>query len=331
MRGLFNNDDSLVRLSEVKARKIRWLWRGRIPLSKVTLMEGDPGIGKSWITHALAAAVSQGRSLADYKTLANPRNVLIFSAEDDPADTLKPRLAGLEANCRRIFAESIGSWNGLNFSRMGLSDLEQRITEHRAKLVIIDPLFAYAAGIDIYRPNSARAMMAGLARIAAERRCAILCIRHLGKAQKSKAIYRGLASIDFTASCRSVLLVGCNPKNKSERAVVHLKCNLGPLAPSLGYVIVDNELNFTGESDLTAEDLSAPEKKAEKPKDVARDFLENTLDGKPIRQKWLFKRARNAGISESTLRRAALELGVKKKRKGGVAGAGYWVWRLPGG
>ena len=330
MRGLWN-DDSLVRLSDVKAEKVHWLWEERIPLSKVTLMEGDPGIGKSWITHALAAAVSRGSSLADYKTLAKPRNVLIYSAEDDPADTIKPRLAGLEANCRRIFAEPIGSRNGLNFSPMGLTDLKGRIMEYRAKLVIIDPLFAYAAGIDIYRPNSAREMMTGLARIAAGCRCAILCIRHLAKGQRSKAIYRGLASIDFTAACRSVLLVGCSPKNKSERAVVHLKCNLAPLAPSLGYVIVDGELHFTGESDLTAEDLSAAEKKAKKPKDIARDFLENMLDGKPIRQKWLFKRARNAGISESTLRRAAKELQVEKNRKGGAAGKGWWMWRLPDG
>jgi len=332
MRGLFNNDDSLICLSDVKAERVHWLWEERIPQSMVTILAGDMGMCKTWITCALTAAVSRGRRLAECKTLSKPANVLLYSAEDSIPITLKPRLVGCNANCKRVFTYPFGARDDLNFSPFGMTDFKQQIVKLRAKLVVIDPLLAYTSGMDSYRPNDVRAIMSPLMSIADECSCAIVCTHHLNKGKHAKAIYRLIASGQFPAAARSVLLVGKNPRDPIQYGIAHIKCNVSALAPTLGYVIVDGQLEFTGESDLTADDLLAAESKTKRPKDIAHDLLIEVLDGgKPMRQKRLFKKAKDAGISESTLRRVAKDLGVKKKRKGGLAGAGYWVWRLPGG
>jgi len=331
MRGLWN-DDSLVCLSDVKEQKVHWLWEERIPLSMVTILAGDMGMCKTWITCALGAAVSRGRPLAECKTLSKPANVLLFSAEDSISITLKPRLVGCKADCKRVFVQPFGARDDLNFSRFGMTDLKRQIVKLQAKLVVIDPLLAYTSGKDSYRPGDVREIMSPLMSIADECSCAILSTHHLNKGKHAKAIYRLIASGQFPAAARSVLLVGKNPHDPLQYGIAHIKCNLSALAPTLGYTIVDGQLEFTGESDLTADDLLAAESKTKRPKDFAHDFLNEVLDGgKPMRQKKLFKKASAAGISESTLRRAAKDLGVKKKRKGGVAGKGYWVWRLPSG
>ncbi|MCH7681797.1 AAA family ATPase, partial [candidate division KSB1 bacterium] len=226
-----NSDIQLVNLSTVQSEKVEFLWHPRIPLGKVTLIEGDPGVGKSWLTVAIATAVSLGRGLPDCES-CEPGNVLILSAEDGLSDTIKPRLESFGANCKRISAPS----EPFTLDQKGFNLLSQFIQKCSPRLVIIDPLVAYMGGkIDLHKANETRSIMSQMARLAERNKCSIVAVRHLTKGGKTKGIYRGLGSIDITAACRSVLLVGCDANNPNERGVVHIKSNLAKLAAPIGY------------------------------------------------------------------------------------------------
>ena len=222
-------------IAQVELKEIEWLWCPYIPRNKLTLLEGDPGEGKSWITLAIAADVSRG------KLGINPADVLIASAEDDLGDTIRPRLEELGADVERVFpieeTFALGSKKGSNDEAFSL--LETHISEKRPALVIIDPLVAYlGSGVDMHRQNETRPVMARLANLAAKYHCAFLLVRHIRKEQ-GKALYRGIGSIDFTAAVRSVMLAGHaeDDEGKIERAVIHIKCNVAPLGEPLGYVL----------------------------------------------------------------------------------------------
>jgi DNA repair protein RadA/Sms len=200
----------IVCMANVVAEDVTWLWAPYIPIGKLTILEGDPGIGKSWLTCAIASAVSTGHGLPN-TAATEPRNVLILTAEDGLGDTLKPRLNALEADTSRVFAVD----EPLVFDETGLLYLEAGITDHKPAIVLIDPLFAYTGGkMDIHRANECRGMTAKLAEIAENQKCAILAIRHLGKSRGNGfALNAGIGSIDITAAARSVLLAGIDPNN----------------------------------------------------------------------------------------------------------------------
>src|SRR5205085_12252403 len=152
----------IVRMADVATEFVRWLWHPYIPLGKITILEGDPGLGKSWLTCAIAAAVSCGRGLPGTDSF-EPGNVLMLSAEDGLADTLRPRLDAVGADVSRVFALA----EPITFDTPGLIRLEAAIIEHKPSLVIIDPLFAFTgAKTDIHRANECRAISAPLAAIA---------------------------------------------------------------------------------------------------------------------------------------------------------------------
>jgi putative DNA primase/helicase len=195
-------------MSNIKPETVEWLWERRIPLGKVTLIEGDPGIGKSFVTLAIGTAVSLGRGLPEQPGGA-PARVLLLSAEDGLADTIRPRLDAMGADCGMILAIA----RRITLDLPGCLELDQVLMNEKPRLVVIDPLFAYTgATVDIHRANEVRDIMARLAALAARHHCAIVCIRHLTKAGQERSIYRGLGSIDLTAACRSVLLVGADPQ-----------------------------------------------------------------------------------------------------------------------
>jgi DNA repair protein RadA/Sms len=240
----------LICLSDVKAEEVSFigLWFAR---GKITGIEGDPGEYKTTIMLQVAADASRGRALPGAKALP-PMTILLASAEDGLADTIKPRLEAMDADMSRIFAIT----GVLDFARDGLDVLEQYIIKVRPDIVFLDPLVAFIGGkTDIYRANETRAITARLAELAERYSLAIVFIRHLTKSQTRKPIYRGLGSIDLAASCRSVLLVGSDPNNKERRAVVHIKCNLSKLAPTQGFQLQDSHIIWTGVSDLTAETI----------------------------------------------------------------------------
>jgi len=315
-------------MADIQAEAVDWLWKSYIPKGKVTLVEGDPGIGKSWVSLAIATAVSLGKGLPGQE-LTEPANVVIASAEDGLGDTIRPRLDAMGADVNRIFAID----GALTLDKDGFALLESYLERVRPALLIIDPLVAYlGADIDIHRANETRAVMAQLARLAEKFGVATLAIRHLTKGGMSKAIYRGLGSIDFTAACRSVLLAGRDAENPQSRALVQTKSNLAPAGPSIGYELREGGLYWTGESSLTAAQILAADSGARASElDEAVAFLKDELTEGPVPAKDVYRDAEDIGIARRTLERAKAQAGIITRRQGekGKKGSGAWVWELP--
>ncbi len=314
----------VVCMADVEPEEIRWLWHPRIARGKVTILEGDPGVGKSYVTAAIAAALSSGGGLPDCKSF-EPCRVLMLTAEDGLGDTLRPRLDSLGADVANVFACEVAvdfsTTEGLDFAR-------RQMEKHRPALVTIDPIVAYVGtGTDTHRANQVRSILAPLAAFATEFGCAVLVVRHLSKGHAARSIYRGQGSIDFTAAARSVLLTGSDPTDPERRALVQIKTNIGPTAPALGFEIPDGRFRWTGDTSLTASDLlssegSSEEKSAE---EEARDFLLDLLREGRVPATDVLKSAGEDGIKERSLRTAKRKLGVKSVREGfGPGSMSYW-------
>ena len=322
------NSISLVCLAEVEPETVSWLWLPYIPLGKLTLLEGDPGVGKSWVSLAIATAVSLGKGLPGTETIESA-SVVLASAEDGLGDTIRPRLDAMRADVNKIHAIK----GALDFGNGGLATMEGYIEHVRPSLVIVDPLVAYiGAGVDLHRANETRAVMAKLADIAEKHGCAILAIRHLTKGGTLKPIYRGLGSIDLAAACRSVLMAGCDSDNPQKRGIVQIKSNLAPTGKAIGYELRDAGFYWTGESDLTWQRiLSAEDSESKSALDDAIDFLKDELADGAVEAKQVFSDAKNLGIYERTLNRAKSKLEIKSKREGesGKRGIARVKWQLP--
>jgi hypothetical protein len=228
-----------VKMSSVAAEKVEWLWKPYLPLGKITLLDGWPGIGKSWLTCKLAAILTRGGGFPNGAAF-EPGNVLMFSAEDGLSDTLRPRLDACSADVDKVIALNFLEKGGLAvFDQKGLMRFEATIAEYEPLLVIVDPLFAFTGGsIDIHRANECREVSRVLAAIAARQRCNLLCVRHLNKSGgNGSPMKAGIGSIDWLAAARVGLLAGCDPDDDTKRALTNYKNNLAPLGSSLGYSI----------------------------------------------------------------------------------------------
>ncbi len=241
-------------LSGVTPEKIDWLWYPYIPRGKVTLLEGDPGLGKSWATMAIAAAVSRGRKLPGQKVARNGK-VLVLSAEDGIADTIRPRVGSLEANLRKVFAID----EPVIMDEEGIERVGQQIRVIKPQLVVLDPLVAYMGGkIDLHKANETRTIMSGLAHLAQTHHVAILAVRHLTKGQRDKSVYRGIGSIDIIGAARSAILVGQHPFDERDRVMVHIKSNLAHSGKSIRYRLrpeSSRPFRWIGLCDITAPEL----------------------------------------------------------------------------
>lgn len=335
----------IVPLADVTPEDIVWLWEPYIPQGKLTILEGDPGVGKTWLALTIAAVVSRGWPFPGEdgipKAQREPANVLYLSAEDSLADTLRPRLDAADADVTRVFA--LTGWKcadprtGKEETRtITLADLpviEEALERVRPALFIVDPIQAYlGAGVDMHRANEVRPVLAGLAALADRYRCAVLCIRHLGKSPQDRAVYRGLGSIDFAAAARSILLVGQDPQDEGKRVLAQVKNSLAPLGTSLRFGFHDGRLLWCGASQVTAEALLAPPRSDEEKSalEEACEFLSEALSRGPRPADEVLKEARKLGISEITLRRAKACVGVKVYRRGepGKRSRGTWWWDL---
>ncbi|MDP6582331.1 MAG: AAA family ATPase, partial [Vicinamibacterales bacterium] len=218
-----------VLLSDVTPERVEWLWLGRIPSGKVTLIDGDPGLGKSALTTDLAARVSTGRPMPDGEP-CEAGGVVILTAEDALADTVRPRLDAAGANSTRIIAvPTVGTGEDEHMPSVpgDLGAIEVAIQRVDARLVIIDPLMAYLGGeVNSHRDQDVRRALAPIAQLAERTGVAVLIIRHLNKDQGGKAIYRGGGSIGISGAARSVLLVAEDPDDLDRRILVPVKANL---------------------------------------------------------------------------------------------------------
>jgi len=311
-------------VANVEAEEVSFLWYPWIPRRKLTLLEGDPGQGKSYVSAALATSGSLGKGLPGAGPM-EPFKTLFFSAEDGIGDTLRPRLDAMGADCSLIYAHD----QAIDLSKpKGFADFRGAVVSLRPSLVVIDPLVAFVGQTNTFRANEVRAILAPLAELAASLDCSILSIRHLTKGQMDRALYRGQGSIDFAAAARSVILAGTNASDPRERAIVHIKSNLAKTAESLGYQIDEaGRFLWSGASTLKAQDLLGAAQDSSAYSE-AEEFLRLVLADGPVPAKEVKAQARDVGIKERTLAEIKARIGVESKRNG-FGGDGVWSWKLP--
>jgi hypothetical protein len=262
--------------------------------------------------------------------------VLLFSAEDGAADTIRPRLESMGAELQRVeLVEAARGEDGKEHWPSLVEDLlyiEHKLAGGGYGLVILDPVNAYLRGIDGNRDIDLRSAPGPLAKLAETYRVAIIIIRHLTKSSRDRAIYRGAGGIGYTGVGRIEWLVGRNPDDQAERVVAVIKNNLAPEPPNMAFEITEGRFLWRGETDVTAAQMLEPDGKGGTTKlDDAITFLETVLgDGEEHASKPLIDEAVSIGISRETIFRAKKGMDVAAIRHGieGKRGAGEWFWRL---
>lgn len=307
---------------DVESRKVDWLWYPYIPYGKITIIQGDPGEGKTTFVLSLLSILSNGEKLPCTEEKISGK-AIYQNTEDDNADTIKPRLEKHGANCANICF--IDKPDGL--ISLDDEDLEQSVIESEAKVLVLDPIQAFIGeNIDMNRANVVRPRMNKLKELAASTGCAILLVGHLNKNSGGKASYRGLGSIDFSAAARSILVIGRAPDDDSVRVLAHQKSNLGPLGDSLGFTLNDGRVEWIGKYDMTADELmssSGSEKGKNKYSD-ATELLLSLLSSGPKSYTEIMEAAAHEGIGNRTVIRAKGALRVVSKKS-----ANEWYWSLP--
>ena len=300
----------LINMRDVEVEPICWLWYPFIPYGKVTIIQGDPGEGKTTLVIQIIARLTKGESIID-EDASQPINVIYQTAEDGLADTIKPRLLDANADCSKVLV----IYDRDTPLTMRDVRLEQAIVETNAKLVVLDPIQGFlGADVDMYRANEIRPIMKHISELAEKYKCAIILIGHMNKCSVGKSAYRGLGSIDFQAAARSVLIVGRIKDEPEIRVVCQTKSSLAPEAKAVAFRLNEETgFEWIGELDITADDLLSGTVKGTK-KQAAMDFLENLLADGQMSQKEIIELARQKGISDKTLRNAKDELKIKSKR-----------------
>lgn len=326
-----------VLLSDVTPEAVRWLWQRRIPLGKLTVLDGDPGLGKSTVTLDLAARVSVGGAMPD-GTPGLGGGVVLLTAEDGLADTVRPRLEAAGANLRRILAVQTlqeGATERPIDLPADVPSIEEAVGRVGAVLVVIDPLMAFLSGnVDSHRDQDVRRALLPLVRLAERTNAALVIVRHLNKATGANALYRGGGSIGIVGAARAGLLVFRDPNDEGQRVLASTKSNLGPPPDSLSFRVVDvggtAGITWGGVSPYSAASIADEPKSEEERSSIADavDFLRSELADGPRRAKEMKKAAWDAGVSERTLMRAKKTLKVRSRRRG-VGPCVEWVWEIP--
>jgi Bifunctional DNA primase/polymerase, N-terminal/AAA domain len=323
-------------LSEVEPERVDWLWFGRLARGKVTLIDGDPGRGKSALTVDMAARVTTGRAWPDGQP-CEQGGVVICSAEDGLADTIRPRLDAAGGDPTRVVAlDLVGEDKHPLTLPDDLSYVEAAVRRVGATVVIVDPLMAYLSGdVNSHRDQDVRRALRPLAEMAERLGVAVVVIRHLNKMSGGPAIYRGGGSIGIIGAARVGLVVGADPDDEDKRVLASVKSNLSAPPASLAYRLVDHQgvvrVQWEGTSELTAEQLVAARVSDAEEQSALADaegFLRELLADGPVSSAAVKIAARQAGVSDITLRRAKAALGVETHKTGFEKGAG-WQWGLP--
>ena len=304
----------IIRMSDVELTPVDWLWKPYLPFGKLSVLQGNPGEGKTYFAMHLAAACTNGKLLPNMERM-EPFNVIYQTAEDGLGDTVKPRLIEAGADLDRVLVIDDSD------VQLTLSDerIEKAIIENNARLVIIDPIQAYlGADVDMNRANEVRPIFMRLGQVAQRTGCAILLIGHLNKAAGMQSLQRGLGSIDIAAAVRSVLFIGKLKHDPTMRILTHEKSSLAPPGVSLAFSLGDEGgFRWVGEYDITADEmLSGIEPQRETKTQQAKDLICALLaGGKQVLSEDIDKAALERGIPGRTVRDAKRELGDALKSK----------------
>jgi len=345
--------------AKIKSTNIEWLWPGRIALGKLTVIAGPPGLGKSFLTCDLAARVSTGLPLPDSNHSVYG-DVLMLNAEDDPADTIRPRLDAAGADVRRIsFMDGVAKAGQKNIDPFDLDQHTPILREHlksspATKLIVIDPVTAFTGSVNDHRNTQVRALLRPLSELANETGISIVMVTHLNKGTGS-ATNRIIGSIAWSAAARSVWGVFRDPHDKDCRVFLNIKNNIGLESLGLAFRIeMPDDLNahenlsstppstprliwedepLTINADeilgnLNGEESVSMARKNTPAIEEAASFLREVLKNGPVHSTQLRKEAEEAGVSWSSIRRAKTILGIKLYKIGNSLGS-KWIWSLP--
>jgi putative DNA primase/helicase len=336
----------LRRVADVPARPVRWLWPGRIARGKVTMLAGHPGLGKSQLCCSIATVVTTGGLWPVDRTRCERGSVLIFSAEDDAEDTIRPRLEAAGADLNRVYvleAVAVREANG-SLTRRGFSLVDDmpRLAAKLAELgdvalVVIDPISAFLGDTDTHQNAAVRAVLAPLADVAAKHGAAVVAVSHLRKSAAGEAMHNITGSLAFVAAARAAYIVAKDQADPLRRLLLPAKNNLGD--DQTGYAFRIEPRTIEGgiatsrvaweveRVTVTADEALAPTNDREERSAVedAAAFLRAVLADAPVRAKKVYREAEDAGHSRAAIRRAQA-LAEVESYKDGMAGG--WLWRL---
>lgn len=300
--------------ASVKEQKVEWLWYPYIPYGKLTLLEGDPGEGKSTFMLHIAARLTRSQDMPDGFKVEKPEYVIYQCNEDDVADTIKPRLKSADADCSKV-AYIIDDNSSLTLNDKRITEVLEKT---KAWLLILDPFqsFLIQDG-DLHSVGRMRTTLGNLSVIASKYRCAVVLIGHMNKSSSGKSLYRGLGSIDIAAIARSVLMVTRDEDDPEIRYMIPIKSSLAPEGP---------EISFRMNKDIGFQWLKNKQKdhkKRLKKSDVA-EIIINMLEYGELSSGVILQKIQELGVSERTLYSLKKELGIKSFRKKGI-----WYWQLP--
>ena len=317
-----NSRAEIAYYDSVKESSVEWLWYPYIPYGKITVLQGDPGDGKSTFMLHIAAQLTIGGILPDGQKIHEPCTVIYQCSEDNSSDTIKPRLLAAGADCERV-AYIVERSDLLSFDDQRI---EEAISKTGAKLVVFDPLQSFIPpDSDMTNAVRMRSVTRKLSGIAEKYRCAIVLIGHMTKANSGKRLYRGLGSIDLAAVARSVLMITRDEQNSNVRYMIPIKSSLAYEGCAIRFVF-DRELGFQilgpCDKELTPDEIQAGTSGTGKSKKAER-LLRVVLSGASLPSKKVLEQMKQIGVSERTARKVMKQIGVKAFRKGNT-----WYWKL---
>lgn len=312
-------------LSDFETLPVEWLVQPLVPIGVTSIIDGNPGVGKSFLSLALTAAVTQSGVFCDLG-VARKGRVLLLNDEDDPSRVLRPRLEAAGANIDNIRVID----SPFNLNEEGVEILRREIRTYVPTLVIIDPLTNFmGAGVDMYRPNEANSFMRPLHRLAKEFDIGMLIARHLRKQTSDNAMHMGQGSMAFGGAVRSGMIITPHPTQPSWRVLAHYKSSYAREAVSQAFEICTPpkggaaRVVWRGAVDMSANELVAQSSTQESVLDRAARALEDYLAEGPAKARKVMEAMKKRGIQERTLDRAKKKLGIISDKGPGAK------WRLP--
>jgi len=327
----------IVSMADVKSEPVEWLWRDRIPAGKLTLLAGPPGVGKSYLTHYLAAQITRGAEWPDGVSGYAPHgDVLLIGIEDSYPDTVRPRLEAMGADLAKVDAlDDVLGVNRIPFNlQLHQFVLDEVLKRKRYKLLVIDPINAFLGRVDSHRDAEVRSILSPLGQLAARHGAALVAVTHLNKSRDGSALNRTMGSVAFTAASRSALLVTEDPGNPQRKLLLPFKSNLCKKAPGLGFSISDCGVRWDANPVAIDADaaLAPPLETSNKPgpdqsaRKQAVEWLRALLANGPLEAAAIREEAESAGYAWRTVHRAKDELLVTPSR---AEFGGQWHWELP--